>query len=143
MGKKKVINKSTAGADAGKDASAAKIPRKKISSGILFINSTFNNTIITLSDKDGNTVLSASSGSVGFKGTKKSTPFAASKAAEGMAEKAKMMGLSELDVVVKGVGAGRESAIRTFISKGFDIKSIKDATPIPHNGPRPPKPRRV
>lgn len=143
MGKKKVINKSSAEAGQGKSASSAKLPRKKIGSGILFINSTFNNTIITLTDKDGNTVLTASSGSVGFKGTKKSTPFAASKAAEGMAEKAKLMGVAEISVVVKGVGAGRESAIRTFISKGFDIKSIKDATPIPHNGPRPPKPRRV
>lgn len=142
MGKKKVINKGPA--EAGqKTATTAKLPRKKIGSGILFINSTFNNTIITLADKDGNTVMAASSGSVGFKGTKKSTPFAASKAADGLAEKAKLMGLTELDIVVKGVGAGRESAIRTFISKGIDIKSIKDATPIPHNGPRPPKPRRV
>lgn len=141
MGKKRIIKKG--GSESGSEKSSARLPKKKIGSGILFINSTFNNTKITLTDKEGNAVLWASSGSVGFKGTKKSTPFAASKATEGLAEKAKMMGLTELDVVVKGVGSGRESAIRTVISKGIDIKSIKDATPVPHNGPRPPKPRRV
>jgi len=141
MGKKRIIKKE--GSASGADKAVAKVSRKKIGSGILFINSTFNNTKITLADKEGNAVMWASSGSVGFKGTKKSTPFAASKATEGLMEKAKMMGLTELEIVVKGVGAGRESAIRTVISKGIDIKSIKDATPVPHNGPRPPKPRRV
>lgn len=142
MGKKRIIKKGGE-AGQGSGSSAPKVSKKKIASGILFINSTFNNTLLTLSDKEGSPVMWSSSGAVGFKGTKKSTPFAASKAADVLVEKAKLMGLTEVEIVVKGVGAGRESAIRTFISKGIVVKSIKDATPIPHNGPRPPKPRRV
>ncbi|MFA4890024.1 MAG: 30S ribosomal protein S11 [Candidatus Paceibacterota bacterium] len=144
MGKKRIIKTSGGAVDQGlKERSMSKIPKRKISSGILFIKSTYNNTLITLADGNGNVVLWASSGSVGFKGTKKSTPFAASKAAEIIADKAKMMGISKADVVVKGVGAGRESAIRTFASKGIEIGLIRDVTPIPHGGVKPRKPRRV
>lgn len=144
MGKKRIIKTSGGAVDQGlKERSMSKIPKRKISSGILFIQSTYNNTLITLTDDNGNVVLWASSGTVGFKGTKKSTPFAASKAAEIIADKAKMMGINRADVVVKGVGAGRESAIRTFASKGIELGFIRDVTPIPHGGVKPRKPRRV
>jgi len=116
---------------------------KWMDKGRIYIQSTYNNTLITLTDENGNVVLWASSGSVGFKGTKKSTPFAASKAAEIIADKAKMMGINKADVVVKGVGAGRESAIRTFSSKGIETGLIRDVTPIPHGGVKPRKARRV
>ncbi|MEI6490153.1 MAG: 30S ribosomal protein S11 [bacterium] len=111
--------------------------------GILNIQSTFNNTKIVLADPKGNTLTWATSGSLGFKGAKKGTPFAAAKIAEVLADKAIAMGMKEVAVVVKGVGSGRESAIRTFISKGINIAAIKDATPVPHNGCKPKKPRRV
>jgi small subunit ribosomal protein S11 len=144
MGKKRIIKTSGGAVDQGlKERSMSKIPKRKISSGILFIQSTYNNTLINLTDEKGNTVLWGSSGTVGFKGTKKSTPFAASKAAEILADKAKMMGITNVGVVVKGVGAGRESAIRTFASKGIEINFIRDITPVPHGGVKPRKPRRV
>lgn len=144
MGKKRIAKKTGASVDQGlKERSLGKIPKKKILNGILNIQSTYNNTVINLSDEKGNTLMWASSGSMGFKGTKKSTPFAASKVAELLADKAKTMGLKSVNVAIKGVGAGRESAIRTFVSKGIEINSIKDITPAPHNGPKPPKPRRV
>ncbi|MEW5908082.1 MAG: 30S ribosomal protein S11 [Patescibacteria group bacterium] len=126
-----------------KERSLSKIPKKKISSGILYIQSTYNNTLLNLTDTKGNTIMWTSSGAIGFKGTKKGTPYAASKAAELLAGKALSVGIKELDVMIKGVGAGRESAIRTVASKGIEINSIRDITPIPHNGPRPKKPRRV
>lgn len=144
MGKKRIIKKGSGTVDQGlKERSLSKIPKKKFLNGILNIQSTYNNTIINLSDEKGNTLLWATSGSLGFKGTKKSTPFAASKVAELLVEKAKTMGLKSVDVVLNGVGAGRESAIRTFASRGIEITSIKDVTPVPHNGPKPRKPRRV
>jgi len=144
MGKKRIAKKGSGSVDQGlKERSLSKIPKKKILNGVLNIQSTYNNTIINLSDENGNTILWASSGSLGFKGTKKSTPFAASKVAELLVEKAKIIGLKSVDVVLNGVGAGRESAIRTFASRGIEINSIKDVTPIPHNGPKPRKPRRV
>ncbi|MBU1160034.1 30S ribosomal protein S11 [Patescibacteria group bacterium] len=144
MGKKRIIKKAGASADQGlKERSASKIPKRKIVSGILNLQSTYNNTIITISDEKGNTVMWGSSGSLGFKGTKKSTPFAASKVAELLCEKAKNMGLKSVHVILRGVGSGRESAIRTFISKGIEVLSIQDKTPVPHNGPKPKKPRRV
>jgi len=144
MGKKRIIKTSGGGVDQGlKERSLSKVPKKKISSGILFIQSTYNNTLLNLTDDKGNAIMWASSGTVGFKGTKKSTPFAASKAADILADKAKMIGINSVGVIIKGVGAGRESAIRTFSSKGIDISFIRDVTPIPHNGPKPRKPRRV
>lgn len=144
MGKKRIIKKAGGGFDKSlKERLIGKVPKKKIDKGVLYIKSTYNNTLINLADEKGNSVVWATSGAVGFKGTKKSTPFASSKAADLIAEKANMMGVKSVDVVVKGVGAGRESAIRSFAAKGIEITGIKDVTPIPHNGPKPKKPRRV
>lgn len=117
--------------------------KKKIETGILYVESTFNNTKVSLTDIKGNVLLWSSSGSLGFRGAKKGTPFAAAKIGETLGQKAFDLGLKEISVVVKGVGSGRESAIRGFITKGFTINSIKDTTPVPHNGPKPKKPRRV
>ncbi len=113
------------------------------SSGVAHILASFNNTIVTITDREGNTIAWASTGSSGFKGSKKSTPFAAGIAAEGAAKKAAERGVKEVEVVVKGPGAGRESAIRSLQAAGLTIRSIKDVTPIPHNGCRPEKRRRV
>lgn len=126
-------------------ASTAKKKKRRISvtSGIAHIQSTFNNTIITITDKKGNAISWGSTGKAGFKGTKKSTPFAASVAAKQAAEKAKNFGLKEVDILVQGIGSGRESSIRALHSEGIDILSIKDITPLPHNGCRARKPRRV
>lgn len=112
-------------------------------SGIAHILATFNNTIVTIADKEGNTITWASTGSAGFKGSKKSTPFAAGIAAESAARKALERGVKEVEVYVKGPGAGRESAIRSLQAAGLAIRSIRDVTPIPHNGCRPQKRRRV
>ncbi|OGW83451.1 MAG: 30S ribosomal protein S11 [Omnitrophica bacterium RIFCSPLOWO2_01_FULL_45_10] len=112
-------------------------------SGIARILATFNNTIVTITDRDGNTLTWASTGSAGFKGSKKSTPFAAGIAAESAAKKALERGVKEVEVYVKGPGAGRESAIRSIQAAGLTIRSIRDVTPIPHNGCRPQKRRRV
>jgi small subunit ribosomal protein S11 len=117
--------------------------KKNIPSGIVHIKASFNNTIVTISDKQGNTVAWASAGSVGFKGSRKSTPFAAQMAAENCAKKAMENGVRAVEIYVKGPGSGRESAIRALQSVGLDITIIKDVTPIPHNGCRPPKQRRV
>jgi len=145
MGKKRIIKKEGAtGADQElKARSLAKIPKKKLTKAVLYIQSTFNNTLMNLTDYQGNTVIWLSSGSLGFKGAKKGTPFAASKVAELLADKAKIIGVSNIDVIIKGVGTGRESAIRALAAKGIEINTIRDMTPIPHNGPKPKKPRRV
>lgn len=117
---------------------------KKIGeSGVAHIKSTFNNTIITISDLQGKTIAWSSAGQVGFKGTKKGTPFAAQLAAEQVAKKVKEMGMKEIAVYVKGPGSGRETAIRSLQTAGLTVKSIRDVTPIPHNGCRPRKRRRV
>ena len=112
-------------------------------SGTLHIEATFNNTKVVFSDKNGNSLFWSSSGSLGFKGAKKGTPFAASKVGETVGEKAAALGIKDADVIVKGVGSGREPAIRGFMSHGMEITGIKDATPVPHNGPKAKKPRRV
>ena len=117
--------------------------RKNISSGIAFVNSTFNNTIISIADENGNVISWSSAGSKGFKGSRKSTPYAAQVAADDAGSKAYEMGLRTLSVQVKGPGSGRETALRALQSRGFRIVSIKDTTPLPHNGTRPPKKRRV
>ena len=117
--------------------------RKNIIAGMAHVNATYNNTIITISDAQGNAVASCSAGQMGFKGSRKSTPYAAQLTAEQAGRKAQEHGMKELDVNVKGPGSGRESALRALQSIGFTIKSIKDITPIPHNGCRPPKRRRV
>ena len=122
---------------------AVKVPKKKITSGILSVDATFNNTKVLFSDKLGNVLFWSSSGSLGFKGAKKGTPFAASKVGEVIGSKAAILGVKDADVVVRGVGSGREPAIRAFMANGIEITSIKDATPVPHNGPKPKKPRRV
>ena len=117
--------------------------KKNITSGVAHVNSTFNNTIITIADHQGNTVSWSSAGMQGFKGSRKSTPFAAQLAAEDAGKKAQEHGLKTLTVKLKGPGSGRETALRAFQSRGFKILSIKDTTPMPHNGSRPPKKRRV
>jgi len=117
--------------------------RKNIENGIAHIKSTFNNTVVTITDKAGNAISWSSAGSVGFKGSRKSTPFAAQIAAETAAKEAMEHGLKEVECVVKGPGAGREAAIRSLQAAGLEVNVIKDVTPIPHNGCRPPKRRRV
>jgi small subunit ribosomal protein S11 len=114
-----------------------------ITKAVVHIKATFNNTIITLSDRNGNTLVCGSSGTVGYKGSRKSTPFAAQRAAEKVAEKARKLGVREIEIRVKGPGAGRESAIRAFQQAEMDIKAIEDVTPLPHNGCRSKKRRRV
>ncbi|SVD67589.1 uncharacterized protein METZ01_LOCUS420443 [marine metagenome] len=122
---------------------AGKKVKKVISDGIAHIHSSFNNTIVTITDKQGNVICWATSGGSGFRGSRKSTPFAAQIAAEKAGNAAKEFGMINLDVKVRGPGAGRESAIRSLNSCGLKIKSITDVTPLPHNGCRPPKKRRV
>jgi len=117
--------------------------RKNVEQGVAHIKSTFNNTIITISDTRGNAISWASAGTVGFKGSRKSTPFAAQMAAEKAAREAMEHGMKEVAVMVKGPGAGREAAIRSLQAAGLEVNLIKDVTPIPHNGCRPPKRRRV
>jgi small subunit ribosomal protein S11 len=117
--------------------------RRNVSRGVAHILATFNNTIITISDTNGDTLCSASAGTVGFKGSRKSTPFAAQRAAETCAEKASKFGLKEVEVRIKGPGSGRESAVTALQQSGLIIKAIEDVTPLPHNGCRPPKKRRV
>ncbi|MEW6572423.1 MAG: 30S ribosomal protein S11 [Bacillota bacterium] len=117
--------------------------RKNIEQGVAHIKSTFNNTLVSISDVNGNVVAWASAGTVGFKGSRKSTPFAAQMAAEKVAREAMEHGMKEVSVVVKGPGAGREAAIRSLQAAGLQVSLIKDVTPVPHNGCRPPKRRRV
>jgi len=128
---------------ATKRTSTTKKVKRNVSAAQVHIFASFNNTIITVTDQQGNTIAWTSSGSVGFKGSRKSTPFAARLAAEEVIKNAASMGVSEIDVFIKGPGPGRESAIRAIQSKGLKIRSITDVTPVPHNGCRPPKKRRV
>ena len=117
--------------------------KKNITNGVAYVNATFNNTIVTIADEGGNVIAWASAGSKGFKGSRKSTPYASQIAADDAANKAQEHGLKILKVKLKGPGAGRETALRALQSRGFKILSIKDTTPMPHNGSRPPKKRRV
>jgi small subunit ribosomal protein S11 len=117
--------------------------RKNITSGVAHVNATFNNTIINITDAQGNTIAWSSAGGMGFKGSRKSTPYAAQMAAEDAGRKAMEHGMRTLEVFVKGPGSGRESALRALQSVGFTVSSIRDVTPVPHNGCRPPKRRRV
>lgn len=151
MGKKKVVEKTGEEALKEKEAVEGAISKasvksagsKKIENGKVYINVSFNNTMITATDKNGGVLAWASAGSMGFSGPKKATPFAASKVVSLISEKLKKIGFLNIDIIVKGVSAGRDSAIRSLANQGFNILSIKDVTPIPHNGPRPKKPRRV
>ncbi len=122
---------------------AKKKVKKNITSGIVHVNATYNNTLVTITDAQGNVVSWSSAGMMGFKGSRKSTPYAAGVAAEDAGRKAQEHGMKELDVRVKGPGSGRESALRSLQSIGYKIRSIQDITPIPHNGCRPRKRRRV
>ena len=144
MGKKRIIQKSDLTTEEGR-ASAVKsnLPKKKLTDSVVHIQSTYNNTIISVADAKGDVLFTASAGALGFRGAKKGTPYASTKVAEFLGEKAKATGIKNLSILVKGVGAGRESAIRSFAGQGFDIGTIRDITPVPHNGPRPAKPRRV
>ncbi|MCJ7822771.1 MAG: 30S ribosomal protein S11 [Armatimonadetes bacterium] len=126
-----------------KESKPSRRDRRTVSQGRAYVRSTFNNTIITVTDTEGSVLAWASSGSVGFKGTKKGTPFAARLAAESAARKAVEYGMRRVDVYVKGPGSGRETAIRSLQSAGLEITSIRDVTPIPHNGCRPPRRRRI
>ncbi|MEK9175737.1 MAG: 30S ribosomal protein S11 [Patescibacteria group bacterium] len=144
MGKKRIIQKSDLTTDEGRAASIRlSSPKKKIAEGVVHIQSTYNNTLISISDAFGNIIVSSSAGALGFRGAKKGTPYAATKVSEFLGEKAKTIGMQKVNILVKGVGASREAAIRSFAGQGFDISVIRDITPIPHNGPRSPKPRRV
>lgn len=117
--------------------------RRMVAEGVVHIQSTFNNTIITITDANGNTLAWASAGGQGFRGSRKGTPFAAQSAAELVARKVLDQGMKKVDVLIKGPGSGREAAIRALQSAGLEVSMIRDVTPIPHNGPRPPKRRRV
>lgn len=144
MGKKRIIKKSGKGMDQGrKDRAMSKAVKKRLERGVLHVEATFNNTKAVLTDDKGNAIMASSAGALGFSGARKSTPYAAAKVGELLGDKAILIGLKEAAVVIRGIGAGRESALRAFAGKGIAIRAIKDATPVPHNGPRPKKARRV
>ncbi len=150
MGKKQVTTQSgdaavkEAAAVDAKVASAASAKKsRRIQAGKVYVNATYNNTVVTVTDEKGNVLAWASAGALGFAGPKKATPFASSKVIAAIAEKIENSGPKDVAVIVKGIGSGRDSAIRSLINHGFNVTSIKDATPVPHNGPRPVKVRRV
>ena len=150
MGKKKISKQTTE--DALKEGEAiesavakasGKGVAKKFDHGRIYVNSSYNNTFITVTDDKGNVIVWASAGSLGFSGPKKATPFAASKIVSALTEKIKKSGPFNVDIYVNGIGGGRDSSLRSLLSEGFNILSIRDVTPVPHNGPRPRKVRRV
>ncbi len=150
MGKKKVIKPSSekllkesehVEEAAGKVRES--VTKHRVERGRIYIAASFNNTLVTVTDEKGNVITWMSAGSLGFSGPKKATPFAASKVAEAIAEKVKKTGPVSIDVYLRGIGKGRDAAVRSLAAKGFDILSVRDVTPIPHNGPRPRKTRRV
>ncbi|MES2436959.1 MAG: 30S ribosomal protein S11 [Patescibacteria group bacterium] len=143
MGKKRIVKKGEEGAEAAAPKAPTATAKKRFELAHLYVQSTYNNTKVLLTDTKGNTLAWSSSGTLGFKGAKKGTPFAAAKVGETLGTKAIALGVKEVAVVVNGVGSGRESAIRGFISKSIGISQIKDMTPVPFNGPKPKKPRRV
>lgn len=149
MTKKAEEQKNTAAVaveEGGEAKVEAKVPAKRskrLEKGKAFISASYNNTVVSITDHQGNVLAWATAGGIGFSGPKKATPFAASKIISVLAEKLKGMEFGELEVFVKGVGGGRDSAVRSLINQGFNVVSIKDVTPVPHNGPRPPKTRRV
>ena len=134
---------AAAGAKSGKNKKFKKRERKNVPFGLVFIQASFNNTIVTITDQQGNTLSWKSAGSLGFRGSRKGTPFAAQQAAQNAANAARDHGLRSVDVRVSGPGSGRESAIRALATAGIEVRSIRDVTPMPHNGCRPPKRRRV
>ncbi len=140
MGKKKVVQSASGSGD--KSSSASKKTRKAEKAKV-YINASYNNTIVSVTDDKGGVIAWATAGSLGFSGPKKATPFAASKIIAVVTEKMHAAGTKDVDIVVRGVGSGRDSAVRSVIGQGFAVNSIKDVTPVPHNGPRPKKTRRV
>jgi len=146
MGKKRIITtQDDAVKSDGRMVSSGvkRTGKKQVMNGIAYINVSYNNTLVSITDFQGGIIAWSSAGKMGFKGTKKGTPYAATKVAEFLGEKAKVAGIKTLIIKVKGVGAGRDAAMRSFAAQGFEINSIRDVTPIPHNGPKPAKPRRV
>jgi small subunit ribosomal protein S11 len=139
----KTQNKAAGAKTAGKNKKFKKRERKNVPYGLVFIQASFNNTIVTITDQTGNTLSWKSAGSLGFRGSRKGTPFAAQQAAQNAANQARDHGMRSVEVRVNGPGSGRESAIRALAAAGLDVRQIKDVTPIPHNGCRPPKRRRV
>ena len=139
----KTQNKAAGAKTTGKNKKFKKRERKNVPFGLVYIQASFNNTIVTITDQAGNTLSWKSSGSLGFRGSRKGTPFAAQQAAAGAATAARDHGLRSVDVRVSGPGSGRESAIRALATTGIEVRSIRDVTPMPHNGCRPPKRRRV
>ena len=140
MGKKKVVQSASGSGD---KASSASKKIRKAEKAKVYINASYNNTIISVTDDKGGVIAWATAGSLGFSGPKKATPFAASKIIAVVSEKMHAAGTKELDIIVRGVGSGRDSAVRSLIGQGFAVNTIKDVTPVPHNGPRPKKTRRV
>ena len=152
MGKKKVARETTEKAlqdsESVSNAVAAKTSqgvstKLRVDTGKVYVQASYNNTMIAVTDQRGNVITWMSAGSIGFSGPKKATPFAASKVAEAIAEKVKKSGPVNVEVIIRGVGKGRDAAVRSLLAKGFNILGIKDVTPVPHNGPRPRKIRRV
>ncbi len=150
MGKKRIVEKSkeelikeTEIVESALTKKIQQAAKHQLENGRIYINASYNNTMITVTDTEGNVITWMSSGSLGFSGPKKATPFAASKVAEAIAEKIKKSGPLNIEVYVRGLGAGRDAALKSLAAKGLNILKIKDVTPIPHNGPRPPKVRRV
>ncbi len=144
MGKKRITTQASESADSKPAVSGSKKSSKKqVLNGVAYINVSYNNTLISISDAKGEIVAWSSAGTLGFKGTKKSTPYAANMVAKDCVEKAKKYNLTNIKIVVKGIGPGRESAIRGLAGTGLNVTSIMDATPVAHNGVKPPKPRRV
>jgi len=150
MGKKRIVKKTEEELLKERERVEAGVKKEvkiktpsKIQEGRIYISSSYNNTVVTLTDLQGNVLAWSSAGSIGFKGTKKATPFAASKVAQGICWTAKKLGVLKVSVLIKGIGSGRESAIRSLAAHGLDIISVTDITPVPHNGCRPPKARRV
>jgi len=150
MGKKKIatqsaedLMKETAKIESAEAKAATGGSKRSVDHGRVYISASFNNTTVTATDRNGNVLAWATAGSMGFNGPKKATPFAASKIIAAIAEKLKKSGPIDVEVIVRGVGGGRDSAIRSLINQGFNVLSIRDVTPVPHNGPKPPKSRRV
>ncbi|MDI6883163.1 MAG: 30S ribosomal protein S11 [Patescibacteria group bacterium] len=150
MGKKRIIKKTEEEILKEKEKIESRLkkevswePLKEVRKGKIFISSTYNNTIMTLTDGRGNVICWRSAGNIGFKGTKKGTSFAASQVAKSLSDIAKKLKIKEIEVLIRGIGGGRETALRTLVNQGLEIRSVRDITPIPHNGCRPRKPRRV
>ncbi|MEI6022644.1 MAG: 30S ribosomal protein S11 [bacterium] len=143
MGKKRIATQEGQLVDQNRGRASSRVAKKKLVTSVLSIEATFNNTKASVTDTKGNVLFWSSAGSLGFKGAKKGTPFAASKVGEILAEKATAIGVKETHVVVRGVGSGREPLIRAYVATGVELLSVKDMTPVPHNGPKAKKPRRV